>query len=301
MIFLISTLEPMRIDGLPSWIAHYRALGVERFLLTLQTEPDLPEADRDRERTRFASVLASQGIAARNFLVAGFTATALREHQDALQREHVSPRDWVIWVDSDEYQLYPAPLADLASWAEKQGVNLFRGVMIDRVAADGELPARDERISIWQQYPIACFLPTRLGGGERQKITFARGDLKLSNGNHYVRAGMLAQTIGKWTQVHHFKWDRTVRERLAFRLLPAFRAHSPNWQESQRALDYFDAHDGRFDRDDLRALDLPARDFIDWVGGGRQTEITAPVGVRSGAVFSLQPTSVVQGQRRSRF
>ena len=301
MIFLIATLEPLRIDGLPSWIAHYRALGVERFLLTLQTEPDLPEAERDRERARFASVLASQGIADPHFLVAGFTASALRVAQDALQREHVGASDWVVWCDSDEYQLYPAPLADLATWAEKHRVNLFRGVMIDRVAADGRLPARDERISIWQQFPVACFLPTRFGGGERQKITFARGDLKLSNGNHYVRAGMLAQTIGKWTQVHHFKWDATVLERLAFRLQPAFRAHSPDWLESQRALDYFDAHGGRFDSDDLRPLDLPARDFIDWVGGGRQTEVAAPVEVRSGAIFSLQPTVVMQGQRRSRF
>jgi hypothetical protein len=301
MVFLISTLEPLRIDGLPSWIAHYRALGVERFLLTLQTEPDLPDADRDRARERFASVLASQGIPDPNFLVAGFTASALREGQDALQREHVSPSDWVVWCDSDEWQLYPARLGELASWAERQRINLFRGVMIDRVAADGQLPARDERISIWQQFPLACFLPTRFGGGERQKITFARGDLKLSNGNHYVRAGMLAQTFDKWTQVHHFKWDATVLERLAFRLRPAFRAHSPDWQESQRALDYFDAHGGRFDRDDLRPLDLPARDFIDWVGGGRQKELVAPVGVRAGVIFTLPQTTVMQGQRRSRF
>lgn len=301
MIFLIATLEPLRIDGLPSWIAHYRALGVERFLLTLQTDPELAEPDRDRERARFASVLALQGIDGPNFLAKTYTSMAVREVHDELQRRHVGPGDWVIWADSDEYQLYPAPLAHLASWAATQGVNLFRGVLIDRVAADGGLPARDERVSIWQQFPVACFLPTRLGGGERQKITFARGYLTLSNGNHYVRAGMLAQTIDKWTQVHHFKWDATVLERLAFRLRPAFRAHAPHWQEAQLALDYFDAHGGRFDRDDLRPLDLPARDFIDWAGGGRQVELAAPVGVHAGPDFSLPQTTIVQGQRRSRF
>jgi len=302
MIFLIATLEPLRIDGLPSWIAHYRALGVERFLLTLQTEPDLPDADRDREQARFASVLASQGIAHPNFLTAGYTASASREAQDALQREHVGASDWVVWSDSDEWQLYPAPLADLASWAQTQGVNLFRGVMIDRVAADGHLPARDERISIWQQFPVACFLPIRLGGGERRKIAFARGDLTLSNGNHFVKAGHLAQTIDKWTQIHHFKWDATVRSRLEFRLRPNFRNHSQSWIESQRALDYFDAHGGHFDVADLKPLLLPARDFIVCVGSGRRMTVAAGrETIGTGTAFSLQSTIVAQAQRRSRF
>ena len=247
-------------------------------------------------------MLAAHRIDDPHFQVVGYNATALREAQDALQRKHVAATDWVVWTDSDEFQLYPAPLPDLAAWAGKHVVNLFRGVMIDRVAADGGLPAWDARESVWKQFPIACFLPTRFGGGERQKITFARGDLTLSNGNHYVNACMLAQTIGKWTQVHHFKWDATVKERLAFRLLPAFRDHSKDWVESQRSLDYFDAHGGRFDPDDLKPLDLPARDFIDWAGGGRQREIAGahPI-VATDAVFSLEPTVVSQAQRKSRF
>jgi hypothetical protein len=302
MIIAISTLEPMRIDLMPQWIAHYRALGVERFLLTLQTEPDLADSERVRARERFTTMLAANGIGEPHFQVTPYNATASRNGQDALQRQHVKATDWVVWSDADEFQLYPTPLPDLAAWAGKYGINLFRGVMIDRVAADGGLPDWDPRRTVWEQFPVACFLPTRFGGGERQKITFARGDLTLSNGNHYVKAGANAQTIGKWVQVHHFKWDATVKDRLAFRLLPAFRDHSKDWIESQRSLDYFDAHGGRFDPDDLKPLDLPARDFIDWVGGGRQREVAVQQAIAtSDADFSLQSTVVAQTQRRSKF
>jgi len=302
MIFVIATLEPMRIDLMPQWIAHYRALGAQRFLLTLQTEPDLADSERVRVRERFTAMLAANGIDNPHFQITPFNATALRNSHDALQRQHVKAADWIVWSDADEFQLYPAPLPDLAAWAGKYDINLFRGVMIDRVAADGGLPHWDPRRSVWEQFPVACFLPTRFGGGERQKITFARGDVTLSNGNHYVNAGMKAQTIGKWTQIHHFKWDATVKDRLAFRLLPAFREHSTNWLESQRSLDYFDAHGGRFDPDDLKPLDLPARDFIDWVGSGHQKDVAAPQAIAtSDAVFSLQPTAVGQTQRRSKF
>jgi hypothetical protein len=302
MIFLISTLEPARIGQLPQFVGHYRALGVERFLLTLQTEPDVGDDVREREQARFAAMLAELRIEDPQFLVEGYGAKALRRGQDALQKKHVAASDWVVWSDADEYQLYPAPLPHLAAWAGKHGVTLFRGVMIDRVAADGGLPAWNPGRPVWEQFPLACFLPTRFGGGERQKITFARGDLTLSTGNHYVNAGMTAQTIGKWVQVHHFKWDATVKERLAFRLGPAFRSQSADWVESQRSLDYFDVHGGRFDPDDLKPLDLPARDFIDWAGGGRQREVAAaqPT-VNANAIFSMAPTVVTQAQRKPRF
>ena len=301
MIFLISTFEPLRIDWMPQWIAHYRALGVERFLLTLRTDPELTDDERTQAHERFVAMLAAQGIDNPYFQVEAFTAAALRDRHDELQREHVAATDWVVWCDSDEYQLYPLPLPELAAWAGKHGVNLFRGVMIDRIGVDGGLPPWDPDRPVWEQFPVACFLPTRLGGGERQKITFARGNVTLSNGNHYVNAGMPAQTIGKWVQVHHFKWDATVKERLGLRVLPEYRIKAKNWIESQRALDYFDAHGGRFDLDDVKPLDLPARDFIDWVGGGHQLEVPAPPTVDANEDFSLAQTLVNQPQRKPRF
>ncbi len=302
MIFVISTLEPMRIDLMPQWIAHYRALGAERFLLTLQTEPDLADSERVRVRERFTAMLAANGIDNPHFQVTPYNATALRNSHDALQRQHAKATDWIVWSDADEFQLYPAPLPDLAAWAGKYDINLFRGVMIDRVAADGGLPHWDPRRSVWEQFPLACFLPTRFGGGERQKITFARGDVTLSNGNHYVNAGQRVQTIGKWTQVHHFKWDATVKDRLAFRLLPAFR-------ESLQGLDRVAAL-ARLFRGARRALRprrsqaaRPSRARFHRLGRQRIPEgrcgIAGDRDVRRG--FSLQPTAVAQTQRKSKF
>ena len=292
----------MRIDLMPQWIAHYRALGAERFLLTLQTEPDLADSERVRVRARFTAMLAANGIDNPHFQVTPFNATALRNSHDALQRQHAKATDWIVWSDADEFQLYPAPPPDLAAWAGKYDINLFRGVLIDRVAADGGLPhgglatfglgAIPGRVlpsdAFWRRRaPEDRARARRRHAVERQSLRecrAARAD------DRQVDAGPPLQ-VGRDGEG-------------SARVPPAagIRDHSRNWIESQRSLDYFEAHGGHFDPDDLKPLELPARDFIDWVGSGYQKNVPAPQAIAtSDAVFSLQPTAVAQTQRKSKF
>lgn len=247
-------LEPTRIDRLPQLVAHYRALGVERFLLALQTEPELPAAERDGHRARFAETLAALGIADASYLEQTYTAPAMAKHQAELQRQHATADDWIVWCDSDELQAYPAPLAQMAANAAAAGVEFLRGVLIDRIAADWSLPPFDPATPMGTTFPRTCFVHDAVAGSNRRKVAFARGDIRISGGHHHPVSDRPLTTMREWVQVHHFKWDASLIERLEFRLRPAFREACPWWVESKRMLDYYAAHGGRFDPADVEEI-----------------------------------------------
>jgi hypothetical protein len=262
MITLLCTLEPGRIDWLPQLVAHYRGIGVERFLLTLQLEPGTPGDLAEASRERFRHVLAGLDIREPQFLEQPFDAKAIILHQRRLQQESIAPTDWIVWCDSDEFQVYPQPLPSLAAWCDAQGIDFLRGLLIDRVAADGRLMPFSAERAVWETYPVACNVTARLGRGDPRKVTMTRGDVLVSGGKHTLVDPAKRRTIAGWVQIHHFKWDATVIDRLQFRVRPEWKAKCAWWTESQRLLDYFAAHGGGFAAADLAPIPLPGNDFM---------------------------------------
>jgi hypothetical protein len=275
MIALICTTEPSRIEWLPQFVRHYRSRGVERFFLSLQIEPDLDPALREGYRAQFEQTLAALGIRQSFFLEKSFDAFAIRDHHDAIQDAYISPGDWIVWCDSDEFQSYPLPLPKMIERWEASGHSYVKGLMLDRVAADGGLPRFDPMTSVWEQFPLICLFAIDVGKSLIRKVTVARGDVFLCRGNHFLARGapaMLTEAARKrlaavpardltcpdaWMQIHHFKWDASVLDRLRFRLSPQWRAKCPWWTESDKLLDYFEARGGHFDLNDLKLLDVP--------------------------------------------
>jgi hypothetical protein len=247
-------MEPARIAWLPQFVHHYRDLGVERFLLTLQLEPDARLAAKDTEFARFRETLAGLGIREAWRWEHSFGAPALVRFQDELVTEYLKPDDWIVWCDSDEFQVYPAHLAEMTAQCAALKVTFVRGVFIDRVAADYSLPAFDGHTPIGDTFPRMCNVTTTVVAGDPRKVVLTRGDVKVIGGKHYVRDHSNPKTIAGWVQVHHFKWDAMVLERLRYRVRPEWRAKFPWWVESQRILDYFAINDMRFNPADLRPI-----------------------------------------------
>jgi len=262
MICLICTLEPYRIDWLPQFVAHYRAQGVERFLLTLQIDPELPAADKARHCARFAQTLAQVNVAETILWEHVWDAPSMGRHHRRVQVAQVGAADWIVWCDSDEFQVYPEPLDRIIAQCEAAGVDYIRGVFIDRIAGDGSLAAFDPQRSIWETFPRACNVTSALAKGDARKVTLARGSLRVQGGKHLPPSDAALKTISGGVQVHHFKWDAALIERLRFRVRPEWRAKFPWWVESQRLLDYFQAHDQRFDLADLAPISLQGPHFI---------------------------------------
>lgn len=275
MISLISTTEPTRIHWLPQFVRHYRALGVDRFFLSLQIEPDLDPALKRGYKAQFRETLAALGVEEVFFLEKSFDAYVIRDHHDAIQDKYVAAEDWIIWCDSDEYQTYPRRLDEMIAKWNRDGIDYINGLMFDRVAEGGWLPRFDPSTSVWEQFPIACTVASDVAEILPRKIAAARGDVALSTGNHFLadaaprmstptavrrlaaRPQRRLKPLPLWVQVHHFKWDASVLDRLRFRLTPQWRAKCPWWVESDKLLTYFESNGGRFNLEDLKVVDVP--------------------------------------------
>ncbi|MEO8304807.1 MAG: glycosyltransferase family 2 protein [Betaproteobacteria bacterium] len=262
MIVLICTLEPFRIDWLPQFVAHYRGIGVQRFLLTLQLEPGAAPEAKEANRERFRQALVRLNIHEPFFWEHEFDAPSVNDHERRLQAESVAPTDWIVWCDSDEFQVYPEPLSALIAQSDAIGVDYFRGVLIDRIAADYGLARFCPGQSIWDAYPRTCNVTQALAKGDPRKVTMTRGGVAVSGGKHTLDEGANRRTIVGWAQVHHFKWDASVIDRLQYRVRPEWKAKCWWWTESQRLLDYFAAHGSRFDPADLLPITLQGTHFL---------------------------------------
>jgi len=95
MIALSCTLEPYRIAWLGQFVQHYRGMGVERFLLTLQLEPSAEPGADDRDYALFRKTLATLGFDEAYRLIHEFNAPAIIRQQRTIQTKALRPDDWV--------------------------------------------------------------------------------------------------------------------------------------------------------------------------------------------------------------
>ena len=257
MICLICTLEQSKIEWLPQFVRHYRGLGVEKFLLTLQQEPHLEASEIAGHFARFSQMLAALGIDGGSSLVESYDSSVLKRHHRFLQDSLVSRQDWVVWTDSDEFQVYPYRLDAIVPILDRNGVQLVNGYMIDRIAADGTLPPFNPQASIWETYPIACLLSEPLSGAQVRKVALARGDVRMDTGNHRPDGGNSYRISSQWVQIHHFKWHGGVIDTLEFRMRPEWQEKCAWWVESQRFYDYLRTNDWKFREQDILTTRLP--------------------------------------------
>lgn len=137
------------------------------------------------------------------------------------------PNDWWVVADIDEFHIYSIDLKSMIVDCEENGYDLIRGGFIDRVGNGGLFNKINQEIDIFEQFPMAGFFRYPLSGACPNKICVMKGYVELSYGQHYaVLNGETTWRHRGWshpliapyelynTQVHHFKWDQTVVERL---------------------------------------------------------------------------------------
>tara|TARA_R110002074_G_scaffold295929_2_gene467437 strand:+ start:1567 stop:2403 length:837 start_codon:yes stop_codon:yes gene_type:complete len=134
------------------------------------------------------------------------------------------PKDWWIVSDDDELQVYPEPLDDIIKHCENNKYEFVTGGFLDRIGTDGSFPKVDRDTNLHQAFPLAGFFRYPLSGACPNKVTLMKGSQKVTPGQHYAKfkegnswgtshpKRMPVQEC--FTQVHHFKWDSTVLERL---------------------------------------------------------------------------------------
>ena len=137
------------------------------------------------------------------------------------------PNDWWQIADDDELQLYWEPIEDLIKDCEKHGWEYVSGGFIDRIGLEGTFPQIQPDSNLWELFPVACFFRYHLSKACPNKTCLAKGKIKVSKGQHYIMEGSnVIYGTASWShpkrypiyrnfvQVHHFKWDYTVFQRL---------------------------------------------------------------------------------------
>ncbi len=244
---------------LPHFLAHYARLGVERVVVAFRTpEPDAAFA----EAVRRAQPFAAEVIWRRSDRFADSDKAAVE--RELLAAAGLADDDYVMHLDLDEFQEYPAPLADVVRAMNAHDDWALRGWIADRVAADGSLAAVAPEPAIGEQFPLVCDLTERVLRGWTQKIVLCRYRVELQGGVRHDTCNAYYERVplGRPDEyrVHHFKWTHGLDRRLAARLKSAAIGSSYR-AECERFLDHYRRH-GRLDLSDPALNVRPAGPFV---------------------------------------
>ena len=135
------------------------------------------------------------------------------------------PEDWWIVSDDDELQVYPYDIGDIIKDCKRNKYDFVTGGFIDRVGTEGTFPNVTRKTNLQEAFPWAGFFRYHMSGACPNKVTLMKGKVKVTPGQHYVDFGDGKNSWGKshpkrfpvnevFTQVHHFKWDSSVLQRL---------------------------------------------------------------------------------------
>tara|TARA_Y100000004_G_scaffold195396_1_gene262281 strand:- start:425 stop:1279 length:855 start_codon:yes stop_codon:yes gene_type:complete len=160
------------------------------------------------------------------------------------------PNEWWVVSDDDEFHVYPKPLQEMINDCEENGWEFITGGFIDRIGEDGTFPKVYNKTNIWKKFPYGGFFRYPLSQACPNKCCVMKGRVKVTHGQHY---GIIKDKHiwGKenlnhplryppgrgegFIQVHHFKWDSTVLERL--KEVSETKKEYTFWEEYQKMYD----------------------------------------------------------------
>ncbi len=143
--------------------------------------------------------------------------------------KRTKPQEWWVVSDDDEFHVYPKPIREMISECEENGWEFITGGFLDRIGENGEFPLVTNETDIWSKFPLAGYFRYPMSGACPNKVCIMKGSVDVTPGQHYAiidethvwgTDGILhplRYPIGRgegFVQVHHFKWDSTVLERL---------------------------------------------------------------------------------------
>jgi Glycosyl transferase family 2 len=259
-VYAIASLYE-NVDLVPHFLAHYTRLGVHRILLVVRTpkQDDILSSAVEQAKSYGANVYW--------FSAARFADSDKADAEQFVLRETgLGPDDYVMHLDVDEFQEYPASLSEIVTAMNQADDWALRGWLVDRVAEGGILAPIRLVPSIGEQYPFGCDLTLKVLRAWTQKIVLCRGRVRLQGGVRHDTCNAYYDRVpvGRSEEylVHHFKWTAGILDRIRERLRTAALG-SAYERECQRLLKYFDST-GAIDLSDpaLRSRRLGAMNYL---------------------------------------
>jgi hypothetical protein len=179
----------------------------------------------------------------------------------------LKPKDWWIVSDDDEFHQYQNPLNDIIDKCEDENWKFVTGAFLDRVSVDGSLKRVEKDVSIFEQFPLGGIFRFLVSKACPNKVVLSKGDVQISSGQHYaiiddkevriedgsdIASGIdhpqRCDYMWEFTQVHHFKWDESLKKRLE-QIVDIDKKYTYGW-EYQLLIDYFKNNNNKVDVSD---------------------------------------------------
>ena len=195
----------------------------------------------------------------------------------------LKPDDWWIVSDDDEFHLYPKPINELIQDCEEHGYKFITGAFLDRIGVDGTFPIIEDDCDVWSEFPLVGSFRQTVSNACPNKTVVLKGDIQITNGQHYAMIDGQDTYGDRWNhplrypvdkcfiQVHHFKWDISVLNRLrdVSRVKKSYTYH----EEYKRMFDYIVDNKMKINIDDDRFLiEKSGNNYFDYPHWNKVTE-----------------------------
>lgn len=137
-----------------------------------------------------------------------------------------SPDDWWIIADCDELQIWPEEPKKVIERANKLHCTFITGGFVDRIGEGGQLSEiKGPSDDLDKLFPLVGFFRYPMSKACPNKVVAVKSGQQVCSGQHYAVFSNGTNSWGKdhvlrfpikkcFVQVHHFKWDKTVLDRL---------------------------------------------------------------------------------------
>lgn len=224
-------------DLIEAWLKYYLQLGVERFHLVVHGGPE--------ENSRLFAIKDSYPITIEDTYGGPFLGDDKKNHLDAVLARNTD--QWLVLVDSDEFVEFPyRSILKTIQKLNFEQATVMVAPMLQRIKADGALETQPVIDDPFEVFPLCSEdLYQRMGVDAsilKYPLFFCRRNTQLEEeGNHHPPRGSESRTSAMRGVTHHFKFRRTVSQRLEKRINSAYL-----WRhESVQFREYLDSHSNR--------------------------------------------------------
>jgi len=168
----------------------------------------------------------------------------------------VQAEDWVVHADSDQLHEFPDNNAPyVLRMASDLGYDSIYGYYVDRVSRDGSLQNITTKISLFEQFPLSCYVSTKVVVLNQKdsnlnipsKVMAFKGKHSENQGGGKIQHENKICAFPAILNTHHFKWNWGVLRKMETR------DKSTAWgYQSTNVFNHLKKNNGRIDINDKR-------------------------------------------------
>lgn len=242
MIVYVTGVQSLPKHFLGNVLAHYTAQGIDKFVFFVYGGRDNTKTWNELENEcEFHNVELYEEHRHWN--------VALDSELKNELRKKLSPTDWIVPADFDEFHFHPDfdTFKLLAEAMDKEEAMYVSTLLIDRITEDGSIPMElFPSIPLVEQFPRSKPISKEVMGCYTKKVCMSKASLPILPGHHvmfYLHDKHKA--FSNPAQTYHFKWFGNLREKEQIKIDMYKAQNAPWFKEQVKLFEYLDNNGGK--------------------------------------------------------